>query len=196
MDGTIVNFTTASFEKVNKLYGIKMTPEDARIPKTAQLVWERMSEEQRSKYSDHRELYGEICDKGFFANLKPFTGAVEGVKEIAEMGWEIIFLTKILNWDRSASEKATWLNKYFPDMDYKIIMVDSVHSKHLIDADVFVDDDPRVLDGVKGLSFCMSRPWNLDKQEMFYHVVYNMQDVIKLLEEVGEKLDWWESNKF
>jgi len=196
MDGTIANFTEASFKKVEELYGIKMTVADAYKPKTAQLVWERMSEEQKSKYKDCNELYGEICDKGFFLTIKPFEHAIESVKEIFSMGYQIFFLTKILNWDRSANEKAIWLEKYFSDIDYKIIMVDSVHSKHIVNADVFIDDDPRVLKGVSGFSICMARPWNEKVREESYigEVVTDMKEAVEILKRIKPAYDWWDKD--
>ena len=181
MDGTIVDFTTASFKKVEELYGIKMTKEDAYKPKTAQLVWERMTNDQRAKYKDHRELYGEICADGFFLDLQPFPGAIEAVKKIADAGWEIVFITKVLNWERSAPEKALWLKKWLPDVDYHTIMVDSVHAKKAVNVHMVVDDDPRVLaKWAYPVRVMMRQPWNEKSRGLCEYEVDNMDEAASL----------------
>lgn len=191
MDGTIVDFTTSSFEKVEELYGIKITKEDACKPKTAELVWERMTDEQRSKYKHKNELYGEICNKGFFLNLPPFDGAIEAVKKLAAKGHNIFFLTKPLNWDRSAPEKAEWLKKYFSDIEYKIIMVESMECKHLINTDIIIDDDPRALEGVIGIPICIAQPWNEKERDKFSIVVDNFVEAAKEVKYIVSRLNAW-----
>lgn len=192
MDGTIADFTKSSFRRVKELYNISMTREDAYKPKTAQLVWERMSEEQRSKYGDHRELYGEICNKGFFYKLSPFPGAIDAVKRMYNEGIEIVFLTKVLNWDRSADEKAKWLKKYFSDISYLTIMVDSVHSKAVIDGDVIIDDDYRVLSHITmPIRIMIKQPWNIGKRNFEYIAsdIVNAAEIALELKKTKEKVD-------
>ena len=196
MDGTIADFTTKSFEKVKELYGIKLTKDDAYKPKTAELVWERMTDQQKNKYENKNEIYGEICSAGFFLSLKPFDGAIEGVKHLAEDGHEIVFLTKPLNWDRSAPEKAKWLKKHFPDLDYTIIMVDSVKAKHLIDVDVLVDDDSRVLEGVElAVPICIAQPWNEKDRDKYVIVAESFANAVEMIRKVCKGTDSWEEMK-
>jgi len=193
MDGTVVDFTTASFNKVEELYGIKLTKDDAYKPKTAQLVWERMTEEQRARYTDHRELYAEICDDGFFYTLKPFPDAVEAVKTMARAGHEIVWITKVLNWERSAHEKDKWLKQYFNDIDYHKIMVDSVHAKQLVNVDVIIDDDPRVLADIDGpIPIMMKQPWNDKVRGKYEFEVENMTEAADIVLQLAKHANWWE----
>jgi len=193
MDGTIADFTTLSFKKVGELYGIKMTKADAYKPKTAQLVWERMTEEQKSKYSDHRELYGEICGKGFFLEIPPFAGAIEQVKRMANEGIEICFVTKVLNWDRSAEEKDIWLKKYFGDMKYYVLMVDSVHAKQCVEADFIIDDDPKVLESITSpMAIMMKQPWNEDVRGVYRHEVDDMEEAVDIILKYKTHDKWWD----
>jgi len=193
MDGTIADFTTASFKKVEKLYGIKMTKDDAYKPKTAQLVWERMTPSQKAKYTDHRELYAEICDKGFFYEMKPFPGAIKQIKRLSKAGAEICFVTKVLNWDRSAEEKARWLKLYFKDMKYYTLMVDSVHAKQCVEADFIIDDDPRVLADIKGpIPIMVKQPWNVNTRGVYPFEVDTIKEAVDIVLKYKETLRWWD----
>jgi 5'(3')-deoxyribonucleotidase len=193
MDGTIADFTTTSFKKVEELYGIKMTKDDAYKPKTAQLVWERMTPEQQAKYTDHRELYDEICDKGFFEDIPPFPGAIKQVQRLADAGAEICFVTKVLNWDRCPPEKDVWLKRYFPNMKYYLFMVDSVHSKQCVEADFIIDDDPRVLADIDGpIPIMMKQPWNEKTRGVYPFEVDNMEEAANIVLEYKETLRWWD----
>jgi 5'(3')-deoxyribonucleotidase len=195
MDGTIANFTEESFHRVKELYGITMTvEEDAYMPKTSQLVWEKLSPEQQAKYKDHRELYREICVPGFFLGLKPFPGAVEAVRELAAEGHKIFFVTKPLNWDRSAPEKIEWLKKYFPDMEYSIIMVNSTKAKGILDLDVMVDDDLRVLDNISlAARICIAQPWNERGRNRMDLVAADMAEAADIIRDYyTDIVSWWE----
>ena len=157
MDGTIVDFTTEFKTKIETTFGVECNAGYI----DAKWVYDNLTDEQKAQYSDHREIYEDLCGAGFFLNLKPFPGAIEAVSELFDEGHEIYFLTKPLNWDRSAPEKALWLKKYFPGRKYRIIMVDSAKSKHIIDVDVIVDDDKRVLCGDSmAMKICIAQPWN------------------------------------
>lgn len=193
MDGTIADFTTESFKRVEELYGIKMTKADAYKPKTAQLVWERMSPQQKEKYNDHRELYGEICGKGFFCSIPPFPGAIEQVERLANAGAEICFVTKVLNWDRCPPEKDEWLKRYFPNIKYYLLMVDSVHSKQCVEADFIIDDDPRVLADIDGpIPILMKQPWNEKIRGVYPFEVDNMEQAVDIVLKYKEDLRWWD----
>lgn len=193
MDGTVVDFTTESFKRVEELYGIKMTLEDAVKPKTAQLVWERMTPEQRAKYPDHRALYGEICGPGFFLNLPAFDGAIEAVKKLARAGNEIIWITKVLNWDRSAPEKDLWLANNFGDIEYHKIMVDSVVAKRYVSVDVIVDDDPAVLAGIdSAVPIMIKQPWNQHVRGKYPFEVDTMTEAAEIIMQMHEHMDWWD----
>jgi len=191
MDGTIADFTTHSFKRVKEVFDIDMSMEDAKIPHTAKLVWDRMTDSQKTYYADEREIYNDILYPGFFYDLEPFKGAVDAVKEIVKEGHEVYFLTKILEWERTPTEKAAWLKKYFHDIEYKIIMVDSVKAKHIVDADIIIDDDPRVLDGAMALPICIAQPWNEEKRDKFQIVVSSFVDVLPEIKEISNEIEDW-----
>lgn len=195
LDGTIADFTTASFENVYKLYGIRLTLEDAYKPKTDELVWEKMTDKQRAKYPDHRDLYSDICPVGFFRTLEPLPGAIEAVKKLYRAGIEIVFLTKVLNWDRTPIEKAEWLKEYFGDIKYDVFMIDRVSAKRAIHADVVIDDDCRALDGITlGTTICVKQPWNEGKRDKYDIVVEDMVEAAEKTLEIQKDIEAWQAS--
>jgi 5'(3')-deoxyribonucleotidase len=191
MDGTVVDFTTASFERVEELYGIHLTHEDALIPKTAELVWERMTPEQQSPYKNNRELYDDICDDGFFFRLPAFPGAIDAVKKLANAGHEIVWITKVLNWHRTAPEKDRWLKKYFSDIEYDKIMVDSTRAKRFADVDIMVDDDPHVLEVLDGpIPIMIRQPWNANIRGKYIYEVDTMVEAADIILSIQEHYDY------
>jgi 5'(3')-deoxyribonucleotidase len=166
MDGTIADFTSAFRNKIRELYGLEC--DDGYID--AKSVYESLTADQRKKYKTHYEIYGDLCSPGFFSDLEPLHGAVEAVQELYDEEHEIYFLTKVLNWDRSAPEKALWLQHYFPGEKPKIIMVNNTKAKHLVNVDVIVDDDKRVLCGdTMAMKICIAQPWNKEFRESGTH---------------------------
>lgn len=193
MDGTIADFTTLSFKNVEKTFGIKMTREDAYKPNTAELVWDRMTKKQKANYADKREIYKDVCPAGFFYEIKPLKGAVRAVNKIAKMGNEIIFITKPLDWKNSAPEKVEWLKKYFPDLKYRIIMVDDMHLKELIDVDVLIDDDPRALQQTLSVPMCIAQPWN-ENSRAGLNCVKDITEAAQRIKDLGPSLSEWYKN--
>jgi len=197
MDGTIADFTTLAFIRANELYGLNLKSEEVSKPKIAQIVWEKMSEEQRSKYTDYRELHAEICPKGFFLEIEPLPGAIDAVKRLAkDKEIEIVFVTKPLNWDRSAAEKITWLEKYFSDISYEVIMVDSIKTKRFIDVDFIIDDDVRVMENIEGnIPILIKQPHNIETRNRYPFVVDNVSQAVDIIIEQKKNLySWWKKN--
>jgi 5'(3')-deoxyribonucleotidase len=191
MDGVLTDFGTPFRKKIKELYGIECNKEyvDARK------LYSLLSPEQQELFNNHRELYGILCGPRFFLDLEPYPGAVEAVQSLYEAEYHIIFLTKPLNWDRSAPEKAEWLKKHFPNMNYDIIMVDSVKSKHIIDVDIIIDDDIRVLEGVElATKICIAQPWNKSIQNKFGIVVADLKEAAEYIISTTDQHEIFESN--
>jgi len=76
---------------------------------------------------------------GSYEKLLPIPGAIEGIRELLELGFFVMMLTKIPSQNPyAASEKLIWIKKHLPELhDYVIITPDKgavgTFSDHLID---------------------------------------------------------------
>ena len=163
MDGTIADFTSLAIENVNRIWNLNFKLEDMVEPRIGQFTYDALPEIEQKKYKNPYNIYRDICPPGFFFDIKPFPGAVEAVKKIAELGHEIVFITKPLEWFNCPGEKHQWLQKYFSNINYRVMLVDSMEAKGLINIDVMIDDDPRTiesLDRSKVVPILIKQPWN------------------------------------
>lgn len=196
MDGTIVDFKTKFKENIKKLYGIEC--DEGYV--NGKTVYKELDESIKKKYKSYKDIYDDVCAEGFFIDLDPYPGAIDAINELYEYGHEIIFLTKVLNWKRSASEKAIWLNKHLGNIKYKTIMVDHVSCKHIVEADLIVDDDSRILEGVYIPKICIAQPWNKEYREnsvddynlMIAESFVEAKDII--LTNISPVFDEWEES--
>jgi 5'-nucleotidase len=80
--------------------------------------------------------------EGWFRNLPVMPGAVDGIAEMEDAGWDVWVCTKPLEdnpW--CASEKFQWLCEYFPSLKKKLIIAPD---KSLIKGDFLLDDAHKV----------------------------------------------------
>jgi len=195
LDGTVVDFQSKFRKRIFELYGVSFGDEHIDIID----VYNSLPPNTKKKYVSHYELYGDICNSGFFLDLKPYPGAVEAVNSLIDDGHYVFFLTKALNWDRAAPEKAVWLEKHFGDKKYRTIMVDSIKAKHLISADIIIDDDAKVLDknafSYPPIRICIAQPWNKtfrEKNDSSLFVANSLEEAVVLInEKIIITLDEW-----
>lgn len=76
---------------------------------------------------------------GFFENLEPIPGALTGVRRIMRLGYDVWILTQPLA-ESAASyqEKVRWINKWFPELNGKIVMT---QDKGLHRGNYLIDDN-------------------------------------------------------
>lgn len=168
MDGVICDFTHPCLRKVNKLYNLELKMEDVTIPSFAELVKEGVKEKfgkEAAAKLKKEEIYKEVCGEGYFKSLRAFPGAVEAVKELYHEGFEIVIVTKPLEWRYSSAEKMAWLKKRFSDIEYSVIMVHKTSDKHRVMVDFLIDDDPRCLGGEYSTGICIEHTWNKEYLE-------------------------------
>ena len=193
MDGTIDDFTNPAIKKVKELFRVDIKAEELTDAGIAKHVWRKLSNGVKQCWGTSWNLYSAICSEGFFLDLPPLPGAIDAVKKIAEEGIEIVFCTKVLHW-RQASEKAEWLKKYFNDIEYMLVVVDKHEAKKLVDADIIIDDDPRVLDVVElPIRILIKQPWNKDHQDKYVNIAENITEAAEIT--IGHKphIDFWDS---
>lgn len=193
MDGVIADFTSLAIERVNKLFNLNFKFENMEEPRIAHYVYDLLPEKTKAKYNNPRDIYRDICPDGFFYEIPPFEGAVEAVKKIAE-SHKIIFITKVLDWEYCPKDKKRWLDKYFPDMKYEILLTTSMEVKGLVEVDVIVEDDPRTIESLRyATGILVRRPWNKNyiEEGEGITIVNSIKQVPEVLSEVLDRIHQW-----
>jgi 5'(3')-deoxyribonucleotidase len=200
MDGCIVDFTNPAIKNANDEFGTDITYEDCTVPYLARLLRDRYPDKVNEVlFPTDADLYKIICPPKFFEKLKPIGNAIEVVKSWMAMGHRIVFITKPLEWKYSAWEKTKWLSKHFGEGTYNLIMVDGLPTKKLVNVDVLVDDDPRILgEDLNCLSICIRQPWNkqflADNPLFAGAIVDDVSEATGVLEVVATELDLFNKN--
>lgn len=84
----------------------------------------------------------EMFVPGFFRNLKPMPGAIEGIRAlIANPKLKVYIATKhTTKTDNSPSEKVAWIREHLPELLKKMFIVTD---KLMLRGDYLIDDDKR-----------------------------------------------------
>ncbi len=78
-------------------------------------------------------------EPGFFADLKPMPGAIEGFNALRAQGHDVVVATSIPGAATHAFDgKRAWMGRWFPDWSMKNFIACS--RKGLLDGDFLVDD--------------------------------------------------------
>lgn len=95
-------------------------------------------------YREKLGLHGDVVKKmpGAYLAMEPIPGALEAVRELIAMGWEVWIATKPptgVAW--AYSDKAQWIYNHLPELERRIIMT---HDKGLLGdyGDYLLDDRP------------------------------------------------------
>jgi 5'(3')-deoxyribonucleotidase len=175
MDGVVCDFITAALLRTKEIWNIDIAYEEITNPKFGELVYERMSLEQKKQYPKIKLIYKDLCPIGFFENLKPYDGAIKTLKELCEL-YEVFFITKALEWQFCPGEKYRWLEKHLPNSKYGCIFIDRMEDKKLIDVDVLIEDDERALNSLTtATGIAIRRPWN--QTYLKFNTVYATVDL-------------------
>jgi len=83
--------------------------------------------------------------QGLFWTLKPLPGAVEAVKELNEN--HDVYIVTAAEHPSGFSEKARWVHEYLPFSQKRRFIL--AHDKHLIRADVLIDDKPATIQAMR-----------------------------------------------
>ncbi|MBI5138977.1 MAG: 5'-3'-deoxyribonucleotidase [Candidatus Vogelbacteria bacterium] len=133
MDGVLADFTQGVLDLM-----AEHMPEIERLPYEAHKEFE-------VQYNYPTEVRGKIRAlanrPGFFRNLKPIEGAIQGIRQLASEGREVFICTAPLKeWQNCVAEKYEWVEKYLgPEFVRRIILT---RDKTLVDAHVLIDDRP------------------------------------------------------
>lgn len=163
MDGTIADFITLALDVVNKQKWTKrkLTTKDINKPDLASIIMDHKVDDL--EIPNKEEIYCLLSEyRKFFYELKPLPGVVENIQKLMNEHF-VVIITKMMNWRYCPMDKHDWLLKYFPKKNYEIAMVSDHRTKGLINVDFMVDDDPRVIESMRGgFNILIEQPWNED----------------------------------
>lgn len=145
MDGVLADLVTKWFRTYNEEY------DDAIAP-------EMMKEWGPHKVAKAgRSIYKYLGQPGFFRDLEPLPGAIDGVRALLDRGHEIVIVTAAKNGHRDKLEWV-WTNLPFLPRDNVIF----AHRKELVRGDILFDDAPHNLEAFSayGTPVAMAYPYN------------------------------------
>ena len=132
MDGILVDFLAGFLRAYNQKYGDMLRKADI-------VEWE-LSRVVKPACNEAGVL-SILDEENFFDRLRPLPGAVESILHLDALGHEVFIATAAGSAD-SARAKLTWIQHYLGWSRRRVIIT---HQKHLIDADVLIDDKPLML---------------------------------------------------
>src|SRR3990167_1533324 len=144
MDDVVANLVPAWLELYGKLTGDIISPESITSWNIGQFA------------RDPTTFYQVLDRSDLFRFLDPVAGSIEGINRLSETS-DIYFLTDGQA-KYAASEKQAWVDTHFPQLSRKRVIISS--AKHLIKADILIDDSPRHLSAFPGYTLKFNRPWN------------------------------------
>jgi len=165
MDGVLTDFFGSVFDRYFEATGVRYTPDDLKAHEISSLVG-------KEEYFNRVEpIYNK---PGFFADLKPYPGAIETMREVIAEGHSVEIVTaptliyhpiakrRVIN-GRVAAEKIDWLARHLPEVAERNVTI--TKDKTNVDGDVFVEDSahnfvPWAQAHPKGLVYVVARPWN------------------------------------
>ncbi len=159
MDEVLVNF----IEPLVKQYNKGLVYDDLEMTVEEITDWEL--------HQDLKDIF--LHTEGFFFNLPPLEGAIEGIRKLAEEH-DIIIASSPSYTGRIAAEKIDWVKKWLPEMIDNLVLT---HNKGVFDAHVMIDDSVRFLEQFYAGRIIMDRPWNRDYNEADVRA-YNWDDIL------------------
>jgi 5'-nucleotidase len=91
----------------------------------------------------HEMVQSTYCSRGFFRNLPPVLGALEGVRGLIDAGVEVFICTAPLrHFEHCVLEKFEWVEQHLGRRFCERMILS--RDKTLVDGDVLVDDNPRI----------------------------------------------------
>ncbi|WP_158826343.1 5' nucleotidase, NT5C type [Mucilaginibacter lacusdianchii] len=119
-----------------------------------------------------------IYENGFFLNTPVMQGSQDVLKRLNEK-YEVFIVSSATEFPQSLPEKQSWLGQHFPFITWQQMVF--CGSKHIISADIMIDDQFRNLDSFKGQTLLFTQPHNINNREHQHTRVDSWQDIERLL---------------
>lgn len=104
-----------------------------------------------------KAVYKYLSQPGFFRDLDPIPGAVEGVHKLLAQGHDVVVVTAAKNGHR---DKLDWIREHIPEIKSDHVIFS--HRKELVRGDVLFDDAPHNLEAFAAYAqpVAMAYPYN------------------------------------
>ncbi len=190
MDGVLCDFLGGLIPTLEELFGLTLEREDFVTSATYELIYPMLTPSQQKVFADRDLFYRTVTPPGFFKNLQPYPGMAEALRQVAEEQEYICIITRPIEWERCPGEKKWWIDKYLSDLKIPIFMTSRMEAKSLIQVDVIVDDDPRVLKSLDySVGVAVKQPWNEKFLELEpFKTVNGIHEVPSVLKEIEKEL--------
>ncbi len=126
MDGVIADLLTHWCQLINDRHGENLTPETATDWNIHKLCQDPDAA---------NKIYEFFREDGFFRELPPMPGAVEGIQTLMRRGHDVVIVTAC---KYGHSDKRAWFRDHLPHFNRRNIIF--AERKELIRGDVFIDD--------------------------------------------------------
>jgi 5'-nucleotidase len=148
-DGVLADFCGGVFDLVFDASGVRLTTEnlegyDDIFEKTA-------------RFHPTKALKEKVSKPGFCTKLRPLAGARDGVDSLRRAGHDIVIVTSPWHSETWCRERVLWLKRHFEIPERDVIFA---KRKDLVRGDLFVDDDPKHVDGYPGQALLWDQPYN------------------------------------
>jgi 5'(3')-deoxyribonucleotidase len=94
-----------------------------------------------------------------FLNFKPIKGSIKFINNLYEKGYTISFCSRVISYKDYPEVKYQWLNKYFSDINFDLMIVSNSITKRLLKCKYIIDDSIDVAREVDN-ALVPIKPWN------------------------------------
>ena len=113
----------------------------------------------------HKEwLVSMLHEPGFFADLEPLPGALEGMKRLCAQH-DVFIASAATQFPNSFNEKIAWLKLYLPQIPLNRIIF--CGDKSILNVDYLIDDSAYHFEGLRGTGLLFDAPHNQHKRGYF-----------------------------
>lgn len=147
LDGVVADLVSKWLAHYNRDWADNLTPADITA-----WEWDRFVKPECGK-----RIYHYLSRPGFFADLAPLPGAIDGLRQLHERA-EIVVLSA--SPQNALRDKWRWVEKHVPFLKRRNIIL--TYRKDLVRADVHIDDAPKNLTRFAGIRALFDYPYNRD----------------------------------
>lgn len=169
MDGVLCDLVSKWFSIYNKEHDDALRLEDMR-------EWGPHRYARKGKL-----IYRYLSEPGFFRDLAPIPGAIDGVRQLLDWGHDVVIVTAA---KRGHADKLQWVREHLPFLDLHNVVF--AHRKELVRGHLLFDDAPHNLTAFAsyGLPVAMAYTYNqrypgerVDSWEQFLALVRDRMPV-------------------